>query len=41
MPKYIVEVWETRSYSVPVEADNEEDAKEIATDVLRGEVHPG
>lgn len=30
MPRYTVEVWETRSYVVPVEADNEDDAKEVA-----------
>lgn len=30
MARYTVEVWETRSYTVPVEADNEDDAKEIA-----------
>ena len=30
MPRYTVEVWETRSYFVPVDADNEDDAKEIA-----------
>jgi len=28
--KYLVEVWETRSYFVPVEAKDEEEAKEIA-----------
>lgn len=32
MSKYTVIVWETRSYTVPVEADNEDDAKEIAED---------
>lgn len=30
MPKYIIEVWETRSFEVHVEADNEDEAKEIA-----------
>lgn len=30
MPKFIVTLWETREYAVPVEADNEDDAKEIA-----------
>jgi hypothetical protein len=32
MPKYIVEVWETRSYRVHVEADDEDEAKEIANE---------
>lgn len=30
MARYTVTVWETRAYVVPVEADNEDDAKEIA-----------
>lgn len=30
--KYTVCVWETRSYLVPVEADDEDDAKEIASE---------
>lgn len=30
MPKYRVTIWETREYSVPVEADDEDEAKEIA-----------
>lgn len=30
MPKFVVVLWETREFTVPVEADNEDDAKEIA-----------
>lgn len=30
--RYIIEVWETRSFEVHVEAENEEDAKEIAVE---------
>lgn len=32
MPKFTVQVWETRAYWVPVEADDEDDAKEIASE---------
>lgn len=32
MPRYEVEVWETRSFVVPVEAPDEDEAKEIALD---------
>jgi hypothetical protein len=30
VPKFVVTLWETREYTVPVEADNEDEAKEIA-----------
>lgn len=33
MPRFIVELWETRSYVVPVEAKDADDAKEIAEDM--------
>jgi hypothetical protein len=32
MPRYAVEVWKTRSYDVIVEADDKDEAKEIAAD---------
>jgi hypothetical protein len=32
MPKYIVEIWETRSFEVHIEADDEDAAKDIATE---------
>jgi hypothetical protein len=33
MTRYIVEVWETRAYWVPVDALNEDEAQEIATEI--------
>jgi hypothetical protein len=32
MPQYLVEVWETRAYWVPVEAPDASEAKEIAVE---------
>lgn len=32
MPKFIVTLWETREYAVPVEANDEDEAKEIANE---------
>ena len=32
MPRYIVDVWETRSFEAVVEAENADDAKEIAAE---------
>lgn len=32
MPKYIIEIWETRSYHLVVEANDKDEAKEIASD---------